>query len=714
MHRLLRHLPSSLTPDLPFQCHLAPGLHVVWQLSTSSCDQKKSMGSFDEFKDVPASVKQGLSDVGFVNPSEIQRRSIPHALKGENIIAQAGSGTGKTVAFAVACLSCVDVDFTHPAQWNLAPNKVVQEVEHTVAQRVQCLVLCPTREIAVQGADEMTRIGWHRIQEGLSLVCLTGGVPLHADLLALRVRQPHIVVATTGRLLSLIQDSTAQSQVKVANHKISKAQLEKLKYHIPPVRMLVFEEADRLLSENFRDQTLKLVNLVSQQRTPQPPQCLFYSATFPVQLLSLCQKMVYTLLLASINSHPKKRARIDTPINEPISEENQPTAGGDVIEKPATPEPPSIPIEVQEASQTRPVPDLGIDVEKDVTSSKRGRDETVLDDSLYVVVDGVDTDQSPPDDAPAWRILRKCFVVSSYIAHKDDEFREEAQIPKAMIPRSGIDDGVPPVELEAPVLPNVQCSFLGVDEEGPLETFITNVVNAFDLLSHKDCLTTEVPTPQGQQDPPQSVEGVTDAAPTGNGERIPEKGAEKPAAEPQTLDLQVAESPEETYNAPIPSELCENPIVALMEYLIQDKDWDHWPDLLYKFLGAVAVIWMKRADFKSCCLFCNDAFSGQKIATTLCDLNLPAAFISSRMNQAARLRHLQALRCGELKVLVCSDVLARGIDVPEIDLVLCVDLPHVRISMVRSTQYSECRKRKRFCTELDVQGDTDAQDAASF
>eukprot|EP01054_Gregarina_sp_Poly1_P007508 Gregarina_sp_Poly_1__7507@NODE_418_length_8694_cov_183_956300_g340_i0_p1_GENE_NODE_418_length_8694_cov_183_956300_g340_i0NODE_418_length_8694_cov_183_956300_g340_i0_p1_ORF_typecomplete_len710_score113_54DEAD/PF00270_29/2_5e32Helicase_C/PF00271_31/1_6e03Helicase_C/PF00271_31/5_1e21Helicase_C/PF00271_31/3e03ERCC3_RAD25_C/PF16203_5/3_1e07ResIII/PF04851_15/3_8e07AAA_19/PF13245_6/0_0058AAA_11/PF13086_6/0_07AAA_11/PF13086_6/6_6e03_NODE_418_length_8694_cov_183_956300_g340_i042546383 len=657
--------------------------------------------SFEAFE-IPETILRALKQAQLCKPSKIQQKAIPPGLRGENVIAQSGSGSGKTVAFAITCLARIDAEFHHSSDWDLEPIKLVPEVQSSVVQRLQCLVLCPTREIAVQCADEISRIGWHRIQEeDVTIVCATGGVPINADLLALRIRQPQILVATTGRLLSLLQDESAQSQTKLQKHKVSRTQLERFRYRVPPLKQVIFEEADRLLTENFRDQTLKLVKLLSQVHSTEPLQCLFFSATYPVQLLSITQKIVYSLMEArrkkskkprlqksdehqETSSEPLKPDHTETepetavtfPVLEPVesidresdivigstleTDAQELTSGppyGTAPEVIKSVHEPSL-ISVEETPQihmdiaVEVNPNASLAVEKTsqtelVISGQKKRTREV--DELHVVVDGV----SPEEEGIApWNILRKCFIVSSYIEHAREEFREGAVIPRARLPRMTAEEDLPNIELDTPVLERVLCSYISVPGNIEMETWCKKLEDSFRLLNHRECLTSQPPETQG------SIESKETAL--------------------AGLDMDDSSIVHENQESPVNLPVFEisSPLVAMGQYLSSDSDWKYWDDLLPKFLAIISIIWKLKNAFQACCLFCNDAFSGQKIATTLCDLNLPAAFLSSRMNQSVRLRHLQALKNSKLKVLVCSDVLARGIDVPEIDLVLSVDLPH--------------------------------------
>src|SRR5437764_2309964 len=123
-----------------------------------------------------AAALENLTRLGYLEMTAIQAASLPGALAGKDLIAQAKTGSGKTAAFALALLAKLD------------------------ARRfdVQALVLCPTRELADQVATEVRRLA--RAEDNVKVVTLSGGVPLRGQTSSLE-RGAHVVVGTPGRIL---------------------------------------------------------------------------------------------------------------------------------------------------------------------------------------------------------------------------------------------------------------------------------------------------------------------------------------------------------------------------------------------------------------------------------------------------------------------------------------------------------------------------------
>lgn len=183
----------------------------------------------------------GIFEKGFEKPSPIQEAAIPIALAGRNILARAKNGTGKTAAFCIPCLERVD------------PSK----------KHIQCLVLVPTRELALQTSAVMRELAKHIA--GLEIMVTTGGTRLYDDIL--RLSNPvHVLVATPGRLRDLASKGVAD---------------------LSKVDMVVMDEADKLLSIDFQPVIVEVVGWTSKDR-----QILLFSATFPVTVKSFKEKHI--------------------------------------------------------------------------------------------------------------------------------------------------------------------------------------------------------------------------------------------------------------------------------------------------------------------------------------------------------------------------------------------------------------------------------------
>ncbi len=177
---------------------------------------------------------KALSKIGFREPTEIQRALIPPVLAGRDVIGQARTGTGKTAAFGLPVSQRVDPD-----------------------RRLQAIVLVPTRELAVQAAAEIIRLNeFTRVR----CVPVYGGERIRHQLHQLG-RKPHIVVATPGRLMDLL-DRRALS--------------------FEEIRFAVLDEVDRMLDIGFRDDIRRIL---SQIRTPH--QTISVSATIEDEIKRL-------------------------------------------------------------------------------------------------------------------------------------------------------------------------------------------------------------------------------------------------------------------------------------------------------------------------------------------------------------------------------------------------------------------------------------------
>ena len=171
-------------------------------------------------------VSDALAERGITIPFAIQARVIPDGLAGRDVLAQSPTGSGKTLAFGVPLVERLTTDDALPA----------------------ALVLVPTRELATQVAEELSAPAKAR---GLAVCAVYGGAPLPSQ--AKRAQKAAIIVATPGRLWDLI---------------------ERRLLSVDNVRILVLDEADRMLDMGFQPQVDKLV-----RRLPRNRQTMFFSAT---------------------------------------------------------------------------------------------------------------------------------------------------------------------------------------------------------------------------------------------------------------------------------------------------------------------------------------------------------------------------------------------------------------------------------------------------
>jgi len=180
-----------------------------------------------------------LAELGYAAPTAIQRLAIPPLLAGRDLIGQSKTGSGKTAAFAIPLLERVRSGERVP----------------------QALVLCPTRDLCTQVAGEIRKLG--RYQPNLQVLIVSGGQPLKPQAQALERGVP-VVVATPGRLL----DHLERGQVSLRT-----------------VRLLVLDEADRMLDMGFHDDMAAILAHLPAQR-----QTALFSATFDEAVLALSER----------------------------------------------------------------------------------------------------------------------------------------------------------------------------------------------------------------------------------------------------------------------------------------------------------------------------------------------------------------------------------------------------------------------------------------
>lgn len=183
----------------------------------------------------------GIFEKGWENPSPIQESSIPIALTGRDILARAKNGTGKTGAYVIPILERID----------------------TSKEKIQALIIVPTRELALQTSQICIEISKHM---GCKVMATTGGTNLKEDIMRLQ-QQVHVVIATPGRILDLMKKGLAV---------------------MDKCGMLVLDEADKLLSQDFKNMLDQLISYLPVDR-----QILLYSATFPITVDAFIKKHMH-------------------------------------------------------------------------------------------------------------------------------------------------------------------------------------------------------------------------------------------------------------------------------------------------------------------------------------------------------------------------------------------------------------------------------------
>ncbi len=194
-----------------------------------------------EFKNLNLSkeIEMAITDMGFEEATPIQIQSIPYMLEGRDVIGQAQTGTGKTAAFGIATLESIDPE-----------NKGLQAV-----------ILCPTRELAIQVAAEIKSIS--KYKKGIEILPIYGGQPIERQIKALK-KGVQIIIGTPGRVMDHMDRRTLK---------------------MDGVKIIILDEADEMLDMGFREDIETILRKIPKQR-----QTLLFSATMPRAILDMTKK----------------------------------------------------------------------------------------------------------------------------------------------------------------------------------------------------------------------------------------------------------------------------------------------------------------------------------------------------------------------------------------------------------------------------------------
>ncbi|EKO3485564.1 DEAD/DEAH box helicase [Vibrio sp. Vb2880] len=206
---------------------------------------------------------QAVAELGYQKPTTIQTKAIPVILQGQDLIAAAQTGTGKTASFVLPIL--------HKLQGRETQRK----------KRIRALILVPTRELAIQVADKVAQYGQHT---GLTTLAMYGGVEEQAQKQRL-IEGVDVLVATPGRLL----DMYGQRAV-----------------YFEEVEMVVLDEADRMLDMGFIDSINKIID-----RLPRDAQYLLFSATLSHKVRDLAKTAVNDPFEISIAANQASKSNIE-------------------------------------------------------------------------------------------------------------------------------------------------------------------------------------------------------------------------------------------------------------------------------------------------------------------------------------------------------------------------------------------------------------------
>lgn len=199
------------------------------------------MQSFSDIRHLSSELLSNLDTLGYKVPTEIQALTIPFAMDGNDILAKAKTGSGKTAAFGIPIIEKLNTDTKEP----------------------QTLIITPTRELAMQVATELRKVA--RYKRNIKVITLTGGVPMRGQIESLE-QGAHIVIGTPGRL----QDHLSRDTLPLFE-----------------ITTLVLDEADRMMDMGFYDAIKKIISNIRTKK-----QTMFFSATYPDKIEQLSKSIL--------------------------------------------------------------------------------------------------------------------------------------------------------------------------------------------------------------------------------------------------------------------------------------------------------------------------------------------------------------------------------------------------------------------------------------
>ncbi|MDR1168963.1 MAG: DEAD/DEAH box helicase [Heliobacteriaceae bacterium] len=205
-------------------------------------------------------IQNAISDLNFESPSQIQFESIPKIMAGEDIIAMAPTGSGKTVAFSIPAL---------------------QKIE-TENRNVQVLILCPTRELVIQAHKEVDKLT--KYNEEIITVSIYGGQQIEKQFNALQ-RNPQVLIATPGRLMDHLNRGTI---------------------NLDSIKIAILDEADEMLDMGFREDLHTILEQTNNER-----QTVLFSATMEKNIMEIAKKFQKTPFIIDVLDNLKSIPNIE-------------------------------------------------------------------------------------------------------------------------------------------------------------------------------------------------------------------------------------------------------------------------------------------------------------------------------------------------------------------------------------------------------------------
>ena len=220
-------------------------------IQTEVYDEHAVQNGFDDLELSPE-LRKAVEAMGYTEPTDIQRQAIPLLRSGADVIGRSQTGTGKTMAFAIPAVEMIDRNEAEPT--------------------VQVLILCPTRELAQQGCEEIKKL--LRFTLNVWPVDVYGGAAMDRQIY--RLKRANLVIGTPGRVM----DHMRRGTLSLAN-----------------VKLVVLDEADEMLSMGFREDIETILKDV-----PEAHQTVLFSATMPDPIMELTSRFMRDPQLVEINA----------------------------------------------------------------------------------------------------------------------------------------------------------------------------------------------------------------------------------------------------------------------------------------------------------------------------------------------------------------------------------------------------------------------------
>ncbi|MEG1204441.1 MAG: DEAD/DEAH box helicase [Clostridia bacterium] len=206
--------------------------------NTKEVEEVKTSNKFSEMN-IRKEIKSSIAKMGFEEPTPIQAEAIPIIMSGKDVIGIAQTGTGKTCAFGIPAIEKVDVK----------------------SDKIQVLILAPTRELVIQTCEEITHLASN--MKGVKVAAIYGGQQIDRQIMALK-RKPQIVVGTPGRVMDHMRRKTIK---------------------FDDINMFVLDEADEMLNMGFREDLNVILKNANEDR-----QTVLLSATMSKEILNITKR----------------------------------------------------------------------------------------------------------------------------------------------------------------------------------------------------------------------------------------------------------------------------------------------------------------------------------------------------------------------------------------------------------------------------------------